>query len=363
MSKKFMSKHIVKGEATQSYNIQSMIKKEFYHIDEKSINKFSKSLGFILEKDNEMGLHYLFRPPNGNQITQFRFDIDLISKGEQKPEKRLYTEEQIKQTISVINAEIECKVEGIKENNLISCLLTKDMYFDEEKKRWKNGIHIQYPFLFLENYEIVNLVKSINKRLTNIFSEEFFTPDNGFPKNGWLVYGCNKKGEKDRYKCDTFYDSYCRKIDDSFMTDKVKLFWLYPLDKKFIFKFKIDDIREEKEGEKEDEDEDEENEVGTSEEKNGRDEDFIFEKLNSLSQKRVEETKYWRVVVSSVYKFSKSKNLNMAKVFKIVDEWSQKTDIGNYCFEGLKRLWNFCEEDFLSSGDKNRISEIGRAHV
>lgn len=352
MSRKFMAKYIVKNKGENPYNIQSMTKREFYNINEKSISKFSKSLGIILEKNREMGLHFLFRPPKEDEYTQFRFDIDLIKKGEDKPNVPLYNEDQIKKTVNIINTEVSDKVEGITDFNLTSCLLTKDMYYDSEKKRWKNGIHLQYPFLYLKNYEIINLVKTINKRLINVFSEEFFSPDNSFPKNGWLVYGCNKKGETDRYKCSVFYDSYAREIKDEW-GDKVSLFWLYPLNDKFNFKFKIDDVneldgKEDREDDSETEDDEENKTEGDT------NEDFIFEKLASLSQKRVEETKYWRVIVCSVYKFSKLKNLNMDKVFEIVNEWSKKTDMANYCFEGLKRLWKLCEEN----PEKNNVKEF-----
>jgi P4 family phage/plasmid primase-like protien len=325
MSKKLLDFQV---DAGLRYNIQSIVNSKKYRVENENIDDILHIFSWMAQQDD---FHLAFYPKS-SEYTQFRFDIDLSVNTTCPLDIQLYTEKQLLSTIAIINNVLNNFVDDIKDENLISAILVKSSYFLPEKQLYKNGVHIQYPYVFLKNSEIKGIVKEINLRIAKIYNTEYFKPDNGFINNAWLIYGANKRDETDKYKIHCFYNSKLEKVDfDTTTKSLIKLFWLFPYDNNnYCFDILPEIIEPTK---------NEEQDIGELD--IDKSIEYLETMLYSLSKSRVENTSSWKAVICSVVSYAKYYDIDIDEVKTMLDEWSKSTNKNNYSEEGFNSTFDY----------------------
>jgi P4 family phage/plasmid primase-like protien len=331
------------GENEKNYNVQP-INRSFkkYFVPKDKVEKFAKICEFMAGDK----FHLAFHQTEKADYTQFRFDIDLCIEGneEDKPSQLFYSIDQVRSATIIIEDVLRKNVEGIEDKNLECALLEKPMYFDGVKKRWKNGFHLQYPYLYLINSEAAEMVKSINSRLSSVF-KKYFKEDPGFYTGAWLIYGANKENEIGRYALTSIFDRNFKRMEIALdIPFLVKLFWLFKTERteKYCLSMKVAEFSDLEDPSQDEEEEDEEDD----EEKNG---EWIEMKLSGLSKRRVESTQCWKAVVCAVVSYGKREGIEEDTVKNILESWSRTSEIGNFTDEGFLRVIEY------AYSEKNKI--------
>jgi hypothetical protein len=120
--------------------------------------------------------------------SMLRFDFD-IKRTEYNNENRFYSTNDLKVIIDAINQGLQSII-NIDNSKLVCCLLEKDIYLKSaEKKIYSGGFHLQYPWIFMNQGDILGLIEKIKKGVYEMTNIEF---DSGVYRNPWLMYGSKK---------------------------------------------------------------------------------------------------------------------------------------------------------------------------
>ena len=142
----------------------------------------------------------------------FLVDVDLAH----TTEKTLYSETDVKQLIQLCQNTLFEKVEGLTHEMLLGVYLSKDPSYDTQKEKWKHGIHLHFPHIFLDINSLKQLTQPISNLLqdTNIFSlfpNKASLIDERVHIVPWLLYGSAKEG-KAPYLFNSAYDFKLKNI-------------------------------------------------------------------------------------------------------------------------------------------------------
>lgn len=145
--------------------------------------------------------HFENREPNlhiaekQNSIGPVIIDIDI----KQNDPNRVYLVDNIEKTVAIFNGIIK-KYIDIPETNIEAFVFERnDPYYDDKKKIYKDGIHIIYPYVFIDNY-VKDLI--FNEAVDQIISTVVFSTsiecefDKYATKVPWLMYGSSKLDKK-----------------------------------------------------------------------------------------------------------------------------------------------------------------------
>jgi hypothetical protein len=117
---------------------------------------------------------------------------------------KFYANDEVKFIINTINNRLRKVIKDCKDDNLMCCLLEKDIYQDlKNPDRVKGGFHLQYVNLFIEKSKIMdNIINPIKEHILNETSLEF---DNVY-NNQWLMYGASKGEHYEPYILTKIYN-------------------------------------------------------------------------------------------------------------------------------------------------------------
>ena len=163
-------------------------------------------------------------------------DIDLkaLVDDDQELGEHLYSEEQIKQVISVYQSVLRNIVDNCRDYYLLCVVLEKPMYFIHagEKTYVKNGFHLHFPNLFLSRADQnIHVIPRIKEQLKEL--ETF--KDIGFENSGdvidkcccnvpWLMLGSRKSEDMDPYGVTKIIGSDGTEIDINLAFRNYKIF-------------------------------------------------------------------------------------------------------------------------------------------
>jgi len=319
---------------------------------------------FKLSSDKKAVIPYQFHIPSGadgdETITRLRFDCDLhfyyaedeLAQGNSFSQlTALHNETKLNKCVEIFYQVIRETIPTIRNEHLCCAILTKPFRNDTQKKMFKHGFHLEFPFIFIKNFHVKKIVAMVNFRIKdqNLFPN-FFVADNQFPSSPWLLYGQPKHGAKPDlpiYTVDKFLnhkfevktvEEFFEPLDKSNLID---LFWLFPrrgdnlVD--FSYEYLTNDVDIESDEEVEEGEEAEGEETKAEQEKQDPVQ-LVEDMLSGLSQKRCEQTKSWRSIVCSVTNFLRENKVREREIFTIVDAWSQQSTLGNYDRHAVQHL-------------------------
>jgi hypothetical protein len=142
----------------------------------------------------------------------FLVDVDLSHTTEQS----LYSQTDVEQLVRLCQNILYEKVEGLTQEMLLGIYLSKDPYYDTQKGKWKHGIHLHFPHIFLD----IESLKQLTRHISNIIQETNIFPlftdkasliDERVHNVPWLLYGSAKEG-KAPYLFNTAYDFKLKSI-------------------------------------------------------------------------------------------------------------------------------------------------------
>jgi hypothetical protein len=142
----------------------------------------------------------------------FLVDVDLAHTTEQS----LYSQTDVEQLVRLCQNTLYEKVEGLTQEMLLGIYLSKDPYYDTQKGKWKHGIHLHFPHIFLD----IESLKQLTRHISNIIQETNIFPlftdkasliDERVHNVPWLLYGSAKEG-KAPYLFNTAYDFKLKSI-------------------------------------------------------------------------------------------------------------------------------------------------------
>ena len=138
-------------------------------------------------------------------------DIDLKVINNKDGNNDLYTDEDILKIVKIEQYILRTIIKDCTDENLICCVLEKPGYVTKDKKYYKNGFHLQFPFTFLaktdqESYFLPRLKKEVleNGMFSNYDINDVV--DRSYLKNPWLLYGSIKYEHTDTYLLTKIYD-------------------------------------------------------------------------------------------------------------------------------------------------------------
>jgi len=152
--------------------------------------------------------------PNGftempQSCSMLVFDFDIIKNTNEYEDAigdngRFYDDEEAKYVIKSINTRLKKVIKDCKDENLVCCLLEKDIYQDIKKPEiMKGGFHLQYHNLFIEKSKIMdNIINPIKEDILNETNLEF---DDVYSKP-WLLYGASKSENHKPYILSKIYN-------------------------------------------------------------------------------------------------------------------------------------------------------------
>jgi len=135
--------------------------------------------------------------------SMLRFDFDIA--GEKYSEK-LYTDYQLKFIITKIQNQLLKVIDDYEPIHATCCLLEKEVYEKKPntKQPWSGGFHLQFPYVFIDNKEIVRrIIEPIKKEVLEAIGLEF---DEGALRNNWYMYGSCKDHKKKPYILTKIYN-------------------------------------------------------------------------------------------------------------------------------------------------------------
>ena len=191
-----------------------------YFIKKEDYETFFKLLEDNLKKGKNIALAQ--RKPEGYSQLTFDFDFhyydqepkekDLDEESDEESDEeydteticdvrdRVYDDEFIEYLIEEINGAIKQLIPEIEEENLIAFVLEKeDGEYEEEKSRYKDGLHLQYPLvqinypaqhklreMIMERIKDNEIIQGCSNPLKDIVDRSVIETGN------WMMYGCAK---------------------------------------------------------------------------------------------------------------------------------------------------------------------------
>jgi len=179
---------------------------------------------YIFNRDDLENLWSLLPKPiclaeRHQKYTQLVIDVDLSAE-----RSELYTTDDVEKLIQIIHTVVKTEVYDVDEKELLCVYLSKPPYKKSETI-WKNGFHLQFPYLFLNQDDMKTIIfpsiisKVKESTLFPLFEKKDKIIDCASISNPWLMYGCVKEEGKDPYLVDTIYDFKLNKCDQSVFSD------------------------------------------------------------------------------------------------------------------------------------------------
>ena len=132
-------------------------------------------------------------------VSQICIDFDF--RLDKKPDARIFTIEFISNIVNVYNRNLMNL--GITDYSLFTAvsLYRDNGYIDPKKTNWKDGFHIQYPYIIIDYPSQFELRKRVIEDLKNqdwmpltTNSLNDVVDEAVIKRNNWLLYGCSKPG-------------------------------------------------------------------------------------------------------------------------------------------------------------------------
>lgn len=264
--------------------------------------------------ENNEKLCFLETQSNTNEIPII-IDIDLKSK-ENLGGKKLYNLSQVKMIVNIYQSVLKMVIENCDQNDLICFLLEKPPYID--KGVYKNGFHLHFPRIFVSRIEqekvIYPIIKKELEKVKDLLPSSELIDENILKGKGtpWCLYGSSKGQKYKPYKITMGYNSLgdeendwisllldysiYNKIDNDREYIKKHLPEIFSLhsfeeNKKTEYFYKIKSIYKEKM-----EDKKEDKKVYEDKQINNRDDEFIDNLLDALTEPYYTEFNKWMYV-------------------------------------------------------------------
>lgn len=333
MKSKTLNEFRKTNQVSEGYNIQSVRKQDTLLVEsEEDRALFSSLISYMNKKERP---HYYAFCPKASTFTQFRFDIDLSTDVGKSTKSRvlniedvsLYSKEEVFKFILKLNQHIKELFPSIEKECLRCAVLEKDAYVNKNGK-YKNGFHLEYPNLYLTNSSMNILVEAGNKEAEKIFNNKYYTTDDKFHNNAWLIYGGVKKDCEGLNYCTSYFVNW--KGEEESITGKedfVSMFWMFPrptdtLQKRSVtYTYNMNNVSDDDERDEMEEVEDEKNV------------EQVETYLSGLKKCRVEETFSWRAIVTGIKNTLGEQGKNVAR------EWSQTTTLNNFDDDSFEAVW------------------------
>lgn len=166
------------------------------------LNDFYKNYSKIVEKNHDIHIiEYRAKLSHCQLVLDIDIKFNQNNSSSSNSKGMFYTQEWLKEITNIIQKTIKNFFSGNSEVNCMCLIFEKEPYLSGSD--WKNGIHFQFPFLFLSNEDIKIIVDELDKVIMNnalmpLNSEPGSGLDkNASLKNGWLLYKSTKKpGQK-----------------------------------------------------------------------------------------------------------------------------------------------------------------------
>jgi phage/plasmid-associated DNA primase len=133
----------------------------------------------------------------------FRIDIDIkTSTHPGKGEVHLYSMREVLQVIEVARQFISSIISSECGDEVLNCVvLEKTKYrFNDVTKEYKDGVHLQFPWLGLDTWVFEALRKWIEERVRNLLnSASSWVFDSHMYHKPWLMYGSSKDPSSEPY--------------------------------------------------------------------------------------------------------------------------------------------------------------------
>lgn len=178
--------------------------------DYEQTDEFFDSYGSIYDKEK-----YGIAERPGNMIPII-VDIDLKS----DTEKRLYTQQQLEDTVKIYQKVIKDIIKDVEYSDLVCVCLEKKGYRSGDV--YKNGFHLHFPKLFISKKDHSDfLIPKVRKELKDVFSDYNIDQvvDDGYTKTPWLLLGCVKDVNYDAYTITKIYDGDMNEVDTNIFFD------------------------------------------------------------------------------------------------------------------------------------------------
>lgn len=171
-------------------------------------------------------------------------DIDIkIEDSQTTPYiEHLYTDNDIKNIISIYQETLKEILDKYNDDDLTFCVLEKPIYYikKENTNYIKSGIHLHAPKIFLSKIEqevhLIPRVQAKMKQLKIFDNLPIENKDNIIDKQccrvPWLLYGCSKSIDMDSYKLTYAIDSNGNRLND--LSDIFKNYSIYDMNEEKI---------------------------------------------------------------------------------------------------------------------------------
>lgn len=205
-----------------------------YSFNREKIEKFWSLMKTHDCQENNYGFA---EKPQGNSV--FIVDVDLSHQTEQN----LYSKKDIKTLVSICQKVLKENVIDCSDKMLDCVFLSKDPKFDEKKNKWKHGIHLHFPHIFLQKVELQVITDLVSAEVSEsdafpLFPDKSGLIDKGIHTVPWLVYGFAKENGTP-YIVNKIYDFKLQKIN---LFEAFKNYKLYDDKEKLISMNNEDDI-------------------------------------------------------------------------------------------------------------------------
>ncbi len=209
----FLRKHKVEGQGVFHTHTAFGPPYGKFNIPEDSMDDFFELYGNVMQTGCD--LHIVERP---KKVGPLLIDIDYHLA--YKHDERLYKDSNIKYVIGCINSVIR-KYYKWSGDVMTSFVFEKDKPSETDKKEWKDGFHIVYPYIAISEGMRFLIVDSIKKMVIekdgfknipyiNSIDDVFDT--SVIKANGWMMYGSRKMNGQ-HYKLKKVYTCTYDEID------------------------------------------------------------------------------------------------------------------------------------------------------
>jgi P4 family phage/plasmid primase-like protien len=143
-------------------------------------------------------------------------DLKVIDNGDDKFAERLYTEDQVKQVVSIYQSVLRKIVNDCSDDDLKCVVLEKKLYQQTKNEQvfLKHGFHLHFPVFIDKESQEIHLIPRVKKLLeeSKLFCELGYENsgdviDKACCRVPWLLYGSRKSPEHQPYRVTKVYDS------------------------------------------------------------------------------------------------------------------------------------------------------------
>jgi len=191
-----------KNDATSYYTHVSLVKpRGRFQIEQEELELFWTAYNLARQTNVPIGMAEVTQ-----QYTGAVFDIDLsreVPADEPCSLVPLYMPEDVESTLTCITNTLRADLQVANEHVLTAVVLEKAGYMSGT--RYKNGYHIQYPFLFVEK-------KWFGEVLLPKLAAQIVGLDKGVAKVAWLMYGSVKTETSTPYRITEVYNGELKKV-------------------------------------------------------------------------------------------------------------------------------------------------------